>query len=132
MTRYAIDAATVLRVLEEGAIPDARHQLVAPAVVRSEVLTALFADVRGGRLSEKEARTRLESLAELRMRLLGDRVSRVTAWKIATDAGWPQIGPAEYLAVAVLQADALVTENEQLIAAAAGRVPIAQYEDLFG
>lgn len=131
MTRYAIDAATVMRLLEEDATPDARHQLVAPAVVRSEVLASLFAGVRAGQWSEKEARTRLERLAELGMRLLGDRVSRVTAWKIASEAGWHAIGPAEYLAVAVLQADALVTENELLTSAAAGRVPIVPYGDLF-
>jgi len=131
MTRYAIDDATVLRLLEENVAPHARYQLVAPAVVRSEVLATLFAAVRSGTLSEKEARLRLERLAELKMRLLGDRVSRVTAWKIAMEAGWPRVGPAEYLAVAVLQADALVTENEQLVSAAAERVPIAGFETLF-
>jgi len=131
MTRYAIDNATVLRLLEENVTPHARHQLVAPAVVRSEVLATLFAAVRSGTLSEKEARLRLERLAELKMRLLGDRVSRVTAWKIAMDAGWPQIGLAEYLAVAVLQSDALVTEDGRLVAAAAHRIPIARYDDLF-
>jgi predicted nucleic acid-binding protein len=43
------------------------------------------------------------------MRLLGDRVSRRTAWKIAREHGWETTYDAEYLAVAKLQADALVT-----------------------
>ena len=41
------------------------------------------------------------------MRLLGDRVSRRTAWKIAQEQGWETTFDAEYLAVTKLQADAL-------------------------
>jgi hypothetical protein len=43
------------------------------------------------------------------MRLLGDRVSRRTACKITREHGWETTYDAEYLAVAKLQADALVT-----------------------
>ena len=66
----------------------------------------------------------------MKIRLLGDRVSRATAWKIAAALGWDDIGDAEYLAVASLQADALVTDDESLAAAAEGIVPVAAYEDL--
>jgi len=39
---------------------------------------------------------------------------------------------SEYLAVASLQADALVTENDELTAAASGIVRLAAYGDLAG
>jgi len=44
--------------------------------------------------------------------LLGDRVSRRTAWRIALEHGWDTIGDAEYLAVTQLQADVLITIDE--------------------
>jgi len=56
-------------------------------------------------------------------------VSRSTAWKIATELGWDEIGPAEYLAVATLQADALVTDDKRLVVQRL--VPIAAYDEIF-
>ena len=129
MTRFAIDAAVALRLIREGRRPADQHQLVAPAGLRSEVLARLYREVRAGRLAEAEARRQLDDLAGLKIRLLSDRVSRSTAWKIATELGWAEIGPAEYLAVAALQADALVTEDDRLTSQS--RVPLAGYADLF-
>jgi predicted nucleic acid-binding protein len=71
-----------------------------------------------------------ERLTELKMRLLGDRVSRRTAWKIARENGWETTYDAEYLAVTKLQADALVTVNSALATQAADLVPLAQLEAL--
>lgn len=67
-----------------------------------------------------------ELMTQLKMRLLGDRVSRRTAWQIALAHGWSTIQDAEYLAVAKLQADALVTVSPDLAAKAAGVVPLAE------
>jgi predicted nucleic acid-binding protein len=64
------------------------------------------------------------------MRLLGDRVSRRTAWKIAREQGWKTTYDAEYLAVTKLQADALVTVNPALATMAKDLVPLAQLEAL--
>ena len=98
---------------------------VGPSVLRSHALSMLYRDVRDGRLDEKTGRDQLDGLAGLKIRLLGDRVSRSRAWKFAEQLGWDDTTAAEYLAVAVLQADALVTEDEQLIAGARGLVPLA-------
>ena len=130
MTRYAIDAAVALRLVREGRGADERRQLVGPSVLRSHALSMLYRDVREGRLDEQTGRELLEGLAGLKIRLLGDRVSRSTAWRIAEQLDWNDTFAAEYLAVAVLQADALVTEDEQLSAAARGIVPLASYADL--
>jgi predicted nucleic acid-binding protein len=131
MTRYAIDAGIALRLIREGSDADPGHQLVGPAVLRSHALAMIYRDVRDGTVAETEGREQLERIAALKIRLLGDRVSRATAWKIAAGLGWDDIGSAEYLAVASLQADALVTNDEALAAAADGIVRVAPYEDLF-
>jgi predicted nucleic acid-binding protein len=130
MTRYAIDADVAIRLIRDGSDADQRHQLVGPSVLRSQALSLLFRDVRAGRLSEAEGRRSLERLAAMTIRLLGDRVSRATAWKLADRLGWDDIGPAEYLAVATLRADALVTDDEALASAAAGIVDVVGYEAL--
>ena len=106
------------------------HQLVAPNSVRSEALSLLYGKVRRGDSTEAEALRLQDRLTEVKMRLLGDRVSRRTAWRIARERGWDAIGYAEYLAVTQLQADALVTIDESLAHRADGIVPFASLEAL--
>ena len=109
---------------------DPSHQLVAPSSVRSEALQLLLAEVRAGKRSESDAKEAHERITELKMRLLGDRVSRGTAWRLAREHDWKNLRDAEYLAIARLQADALVTVDPKLGALAAGIVPVAQLEAL--
>ena len=125
MTRYVIDAPTLLHLVSEGIAVDPAHQLVAPALVRSQALSLLLAAVRRGEISEDVALERLERLTQIRMRLLNDRVSRRTAWRIARERGWESTFDAEYLAVATLQADALVTVDHAMEARAAPIVATA-------
>jgi predicted nucleic acid-binding protein len=125
MTRYVIDAPTLVAVVRDEVAIDRSHQIVAPNRVRSDALDLLYAEVRRGELTQPEARRLHERMTELKMRLLGDRVSRWTAWAIATEHGWPSLLAAEYLAVTRLQADALVTIDPELGAAADGVVPTA-------
>lgn len=129
--RFAIDAMTALRSVRDNQEIAARHRLVGPSVSRSHVLSLLFRQVRQGTLDEKSARQELEGIASLKIRLLGDRVSRATAWKLALQLGWDDTKLAEYLAVATLQADALIPGDAHLVAAAANIVPLASYEELF-
>lgn len=126
--RYAIDSAVALRLIDEGITSP--HQLVAPQALRSAALSTLYRAVRSGDLTAAQGRTLLEGLAAQKIRLLGDRVSRAHAWRIAADLNWEDTALAEYLAVAHLQADALVTEDPVLASAAVGIVPLASWEDL--
>lgn len=71
-----------------------------------------------------------ERLTSMRLRLLNDRVSRRAAWDIARAKGWDSLRDAEYLAIARLQADALVTIDEHLAEAARGVVPVASLNEL--
>lgn len=130
MTRYAIDAQTLLHLVDEGVSIDPSHQLVAPNSIRSEALQLLLADVRQGVRSRKEALERHERMTELKMRLLGDRVSRRTAWQMALDQDWDLLRDAEYLAVARLQADALITLDPDLAAKADNMVRVAPVQEL--
>lgn len=130
MARYVIDAPTLLRLVDEGMPIDRGHQLVAPNSIRSEALDLLFREVQQGRRSEKEALERHERMTELKMRLLGDRVSRRTAWQIARDHDWDGLRDAEYLAIARLQADALITVDPELAAKAASVTRVGSIRDL--
>ena len=125
MARYVIDAPTLLHIVAEDVEVSSAHQLVAPNLIRSQALSLLLAAVRAGEITEAVALQRHERLTEIKMRLLGDRVSRRTAWKIAREHGWDTTFDAEYLAVCKLQADALITIDEALAAKAADIVPLA-------
>lgn len=130
MARYVIDAPTLLHLVAHGLVVDPGHQLVAPSSIRSEALQLLLEDVRRGERTEQEALALHERMTELKIRLLGDRHSRRTAWKIARQQDWSSLRDAEHLAVTRLQADALVTVDPDLAASAQGVVPVAPLQAL--
>ncbi|GGK01780.1 hypothetical protein GCM10010123_34600 [Pilimelia anulata] len=125
MARYVIDAPTLLHLLDNDRSVDPNHQLVAPHTIRSEVLQLLLRDVRRGGRTERAALRTHERVTEVRMRLLGDRVSRGMAWRIAREQDWDTLRDAEYLALVRLQADALVTVDPDLATRAENVVPVA-------
>lgn len=129
MARYAIDARTLIHVIDHGLTSS--HQLVAPNFIRSEALELLLIEVSRGQRSDQSALAVHERITELKMRLLGDRVSRTTAWRLAREHDWNRLRDAEYLAIARLQADALVTVDPQLARKGAGVVPVAKLDAVF-
>ena len=130
MTRFVIDAPTLLHLAANNVRISPRHQIVAPNLIRSQALSGLLEAVRHGDLTEELALQHHERFTELKMRLLGDRVSRRTAWKIAREQDWETTYDAEYLAVTKLQADALVTVTPALATKAMDVVPLAPVEAL--
>jgi predicted nucleic acid-binding protein len=130
MTRFGIDALTAIRLAREGAVIPEEHSLVAPTLLRSQALSMLYRAVREEGLDPKEARTTLDAITTMRIRLLGDRVSRATAWRIAEQHDWNDTVDAEYLAVAQLQADFFVTVDPRLERLADGIVPTAPFDRL--
>ena len=127
MTRYVIDAPTLLRLVTDGVEVHPDHQLVAPNAVRSQALQMLLDQVRSGEITEKQARDRHTRLTETKIRVLGDRVSRWTSFQIAQEQDWATTTAAEYLAVTKLQADALVTVDTTMAALADGVVALAPF-----
>ena len=87
MARYVIDAHTLLHLVDSDVTIAPSHQLVAPNSIRSEALQLLLRDVRRGGRTRQDALKSHERMTELKMRLLGDRVSRRTAWDIALEPG---------------------------------------------
>ena len=130
MTRYAIDAETAIRIVRDGVAVHGDHRLVAPKALHSDALSSLYRAVRSGDITDAEARVTLDGITTMKIRLLGDRVSRATAWKVATKLDWPDTGRAEYLAVAQLQADAFVTVDADFAALVDGVVALAPFEAL--
>ncbi|MBO0609109.1 hypothetical protein [Myceligenerans salitolerans] len=130
MTRYAIDAPTLLRLVDDSVPVDPTHQLVAPKSIHADALTRLLHDVRAGTRTEDDALAAHEQITSRKLRLLGDRVSRRVAWQLAREHDWEDLREAEYLAVCRLQADALITVDPALTARAAGIVPTAPLDAL--
>ena len=130
MARYVIDAPTLLHLVDAGLQVHPSHQLVAPNSIRSEALELLLGDVRAGQRTEASALAAHERMTAVKLRLLGDRVSRRTAWQLAREHDWPILRQAEYLAVTRLQADALVTVDPGLASTARDVVAVATVDDL--
>src|ERR1700712_5259356 len=130
MTRFVIGADVALRLARDRAMVSSAHVLLAPTLLRSEVLALTYEAVRRGELTGADATHRLDYVRGLKLRLLGDRVLQQTAWKVAEQLGWPDTFDAEYVALTQLQAQAFVTLDLGLAAAAAKLITIAPIESL--
>jgi predicted nucleic acid-binding protein len=131
MTRYVIGPDVAVRLArDEAVIPD-EHQLLAPTLLRSQLLALLYAAVRDGEMTKKDAERHLDYVRALRLRLLGDRVLQAVAWKVAEQLGWPNTFAAEYVALTQLQADAFITLDEELADAVKRLVTVAPIDALF-
>lgn len=132
MPRYVIGPDVVRRLAREQAVLANEHQLLAPTLLRSQLLSLLYREVRLGELTKQAANEQLNYARGLRIRLLGDRVLQRVAWQIADQLDWSDTLEAEYVALTRLQADALVTLDSDLAAAVQGLVAVAPFEALFG
>jgi len=130
MTRYVIGPDVALHLARERTVIRDGHQLVAPALIRSQMLSLLHQAVSRGEMTKKEAVQRLTYVRGLRLRLLGDRVLHSVAWDVADQLGWSDTFDAEYVALTQLQADALVTLDEQLARDVAELVRVAPVDEL--
>lgn len=130
MTRYVVGAEVAIELARSRTVIPGRHQLVAPTLLRSQMLTLLYQAVRGGELAEKEAAARLDYVRSLRIRLLGDHAMQRAAWRVAAQLGWRDTFTAEYVALTQLQADALVTLDGRVAGAVRHLVRVAPIEEL--
>ncbi len=131
MTKYVITPGVAILLADNQAVIRDEHKILAPTLLRSQLLSLLYQAVHRGEMSKKDAEQRLSYVRGLRMRLLGDRVLQDVAWKIAAQLGWSDTFDAEYVALTQLQADALITLDEQLADAVKDLVTVAPIEALF-
>jgi len=125
VTRFVIDVSAVLRLTEDQAEVPPAHELLAPTLLRSQLLSTLHEAVHRGEVAAETARDRLAQVRGMGIRLLGDAVLQRKAWEIADRLGWASTFGAEYVALTLLQADAFITLDQELARAVEGVVPIA-------
>lgn len=125
-----MDADVVIRLVSDEIEVAARHELLAPTLLRSQVLSRLHEAVVSGEIPAAVARDRLTRFGKLPIRLLGDGVLRRRAWDLADRLGWASTYEAEYVALTQLQADAFVTLDAELASSLEGIVATASIEAL--
>jgi predicted nucleic acid-binding protein len=130
VTRFVVDAGAVLDLASSGVEVPRRHKLLAPTLLRSQVLAALHEAVQRGELTADVARERLARINRMPIRLLGDAVLRRRAWEVADRLGWASTYDAEYVALTELQADAFVTLDRKLARSVEGVVKTASIDAL--
>ena len=130
MARFVVDCETLLRIAAGEIEVAPGHQLVAPTLVRSQALAALYEAARRGEISPAEGIERVTRINSLKVRFLGDKVLQRQTWKIAEQLGWETTYDAEYVALTRLQADCFVTADEDLARAISGLVVTANVDAL--
>ena len=125
-----IDPRAALHLAQNEVTVPGEHQLVAPTLLRSQLLSMLYQAVHRGELSKADAERHLDYMRGLRIRLLGDRVLQAVAWQVAEQLGWGDTLDAEYVALTQLQADALITLNPGLAFAARDLVTVVPIDVL--
>jgi predicted nucleic acid-binding protein len=122
--RFVVDCDTLLRIASGEIEVAPEHQLVAPSLVRSQALAALYEASRRGEISRGEGLARVRRVNSLKVRFLGDKVLQQTAWKVADTLGWETTYTAEFVALTQLQGDALVTSDKKLAKAVAELIEV--------
>lgn len=130
MTKYVIGPDVAIRLAADQTVIRDEHQILAPTLLRSQMLSLLFQAVRRGEMTKKQADQQLNYVRGLRIRLLGDRVLQNVAWKVSDQLGWSDTFDAEYVALTQLQADAFITLDEQLAHVVKGLVTVAPIDAL--
>ena len=130
MTRFVVDCDTLLGIAAGEIEVAPGHQLLAPTLVRSQALAALYEAARRGEISAGDGLERVTRINSLKVRFLGDKVLQRTAWRIADQLGWETTCQAEFVALTQLQADAFVTSDRELAQSISGLVETATIEAL--
>jgi len=125
VTRFVVDCETLLRIVSGEIEVAAEHKLVAPTLVRSQALAALYDAARRGEITRAEGLERVRRINSIKVRFLGDKVLQQQAWKVAEQLGWETTYAAEYVALTKLQADVFVTSDPELSHAVSGLVETA-------
>src|SRR5215211_5601306 len=104
MTRFVVDAGAVIHLATEEIEVAPSHELLAPTLLRSQVLSTLHEAVQRGEIPAAVGLERLARVGKMPVRLLGDAVLRRRAWEVADRLGWTSTYDAEYIALTHLQA----------------------------
>jgi predicted nucleic acid-binding protein len=131
MTRYVIGPDVAIRLAGDEAVISDGHHMLAPALLRSQMLSLLYQAVHHGEMTREDAERRLFYVEGMQIRLHEDYLLQKAAWTVAEQLGWSDTFDAEYVALTQLEADALVTLDRQLADAVKDLVTVAPVEALF-
>jgi predicted nucleic acid-binding protein len=114
--RLVVDASVVIQVALAGSKLGllARHELVAPALLASEITSTLSEMAYRGELPVDEARTAVAAAHKLPITLENPLGHHERAWALARSLGWAKTYDAEYVALAQAIGAPLVTIDERL------------------
>jgi predicted nucleic acid-binding protein len=130
VTRFVVDCETLLGIAGGEIEVAAENKLVAPTLVRSQALSALYVAARRGEISAGQGIERVTRINSLKVRFLGDKVLQRRAWKVADELGWETTFDAEFVALTQLQPDFFVTSDGELARAVSGLVETATIDAL--
>jgi predicted nucleic acid-binding protein len=130
LTRFVVDTGAVLALARDGTEVSDEHELLAPTLLRSQVLSTLHEAVHRGEIPADVAREQLARINRMSIRLLGDAVLRRRAWEVADQLGSASTYDAEYVALTLLQADAFITLDAKLARSVEGLVQTATLDAL--
>ncbi len=114
--RLVVDASVAVEVCLAGGIlgPLTGHELHAPALLASEVSSALHELAWRGEIPPDRGRTALGFFAEIPITLERAGSPPVLAWEAASQLGWAKTYDAEYVALAQSLRCPLVTLDARL------------------
>jgi indolepyruvate ferredoxin oxidoreductase alpha subunit len=127
---FVVDCETLLGIAAGEIEVAGEHELVAPTLVRSQALSALYQACRRGEISAAEEIEGVTRINSLKVRFLGDKVLQRTAWKVADQLGWETTYDAEFAALTQLEADIFVTSDGDLARSISGLVETATIDAL--
>jgi predicted nucleic acid-binding protein len=130
VSSFVIDAGAALALAASKDDVSPEHVLLAPTLLRDQVLSRLHEAVQRGEISADVAQERLARIRAMKIRLLGDATLQRVAWKVADRLGWAETYYAEYVALARLHGDALVTTDPELARSVKGEVKTAGVDAL--
>ena len=130
MAKYVIGPDVAIHLAHDETVIRAEHQILAPTLLRSQLLSLLYQAVHRGEMTKEDAERRLFYVQGMRIRLHEDYLLQKAAWQVADQLGWPDTFNAEYVALTQLEADALITLDRQLADDVKDLVTVAPIEAL--
>ena len=89
MTKYVIGPDVAIHLAHDEAVIGGEHQILAPALLRSQMLSLLYQAVHRGEMTKEDAERRLFYVQGMRIRLHEDYLLQNAAWQVTDRLGWP-------------------------------------------
>jgi predicted nucleic acid-binding protein len=111
-----LDSSAALRASLSAAARDAlaKHELVAPPLLWSEVTSAIHEALWRGEVDEARAEQMRVEFSRLGLRRRSPTGIHDVAWRIADDLGWAKTYDAEFLALAQILGCQVLTTDARL------------------